>query len=164
MTEKLKKYQTMLFVDVAKDGADYDWARIGKSTIFDLVLNANTQTNDYIEDEMPTDELLYYKPTISQELATIKGDKAFDAMYDDLYNLPVGEDAKKKVLLVFAGNIGTADAPKYKAWLVNATSIIKNLNTVDEKILFDLNFGGNIQRVNVTVADGKPAIEGSTEG
>lgn len=160
--EKLKRYQTMLFVDTGKDAASPDWARIGKSTIFDLTLNPTTEERAYIEDEAPTDELRYYKPTIAQELATIKGDKAFDALYEDLYNLPTGEDAKKKVLLVFAGNAGSDEAPKFRAWLVSATCIINNLNTVDEKILFNLNFGDIIERVEVSVTNGVPTVTNET--
>ena len=155
--EKLKKHQTIPFVDIS-DSSSPTYARIGKSTIFDLVLNANVLTNNYIEDEMPTDEVDYYKPTLSQELATMKGDTAFDFFYEMLYDLPTGEALKKKVLLVLAGNVGTEEAPSFNAWLVPATIVLKNLNTVDEKILFDLNFGGNIERGTATVTDGTPTF------
>ena len=155
--EKLKKHQTIPFVDLS-DSDTPSYARIGKSTIFDLVLNANVVTNNYIEDEMPTDEVDYYKPTLSQELATIKGDTAFDFFYEMLYDLPTGEALKKNVLLVFAGNISSTGTPSFNAWLVPATVVLKNLNTVDEKILFDLNFGGNITRGTATVSDGTPTF------
>lgn len=159
--QKLKKHQTIPFVDVGTDAED--WARIGKSTIFDLVLNANIVTNDYIEDEMPTDEVTHYKPTMSQELQTIKGDKAFDYLYDMLYNLPTGEAIKRDVLLVFAGNTGTSDVPLYKAWKVKASVILTNFNTVDEKILFDLSLGGSIIKGNATVTNGKPVFTADGE-
>lgn len=155
--EKLKKYQTLLFVDIS-DTDTPEWARIGKSTIYDLTLNAEIETNDYIEDETPTDEIKSYKPSIAQELATLKGEKVFDYLYNMLYMLPTGEAAKRKVLNVFAGNIGTAELPKFKAWQVASSCILKNLNTVDEKILFDLNFGGNIDRGTAVVADGVPTF------
>ena len=156
--EKLKKHQTIPFVDVSTEGNEADWARIGKSTIFDLTLNANTVTNDYIEDEMPTDEIIYYKPTLSQELQTIKGDRAFDCLYDMLYNLPTGEDVKRDVLIVFAGNVGDESTPLFKAWKVKASVILTNLNTVDEKILFELSLGGTIEKGTATVTGGKPVF------
>ncbi|MBQ5851518.1 MAG: hypothetical protein IIW54_12035 [Lachnospiraceae bacterium] len=156
--EKLKKHQTIPFVDVGTSDTQ-DWARIGYSTIFDLVLNANTVTNDYIKDEMPTDEVTHYKPSLSQELQTIKGDPAFDFLYDMLYNLPTGEAIKRDVLLVFAGNIGTEDTPKFNAWKVKASIILTNFNTVDEKILFDLSLGGSIVKGTATVTDGKPVFQ-----
>lgn len=154
---KLKKHQTILMIDVS-DNETPDWARIGKSTIFDLALNANIVTNDYIEDEMPTDEVTHYKPTLPQELQTIKGDKAFDFLYDMLYNLPTGEDVKIPVLVIFAGNNGTDEAPVYNAWLVQATIILTNFNTVDEKITFDISFGSTLSKGTATITDGKPVF------
>lgn len=71
------------------------WARIGKSTVFDLVLNAQTEDNDFIEDEIPTTDIKYYKPSLAQELQANKGDAAFDYLYDMFFNLPTGEDVKK---------------------------------------------------------------------
>lgn len=160
---KLKKHQTIPFINTAAAEGPEKWARIGKSTIFDLTLNPNIVTNDYIEDEMPTDELTYYKPSMEQELQTIKGDPAFDFMYDMLYNLPTGEDVKKDFLLVFAGNIGEDATPKFRAWKVKATVQVTNFNTVDEKIQFTLGFGGTVTRGTVTLADGVPTfVEGES--
>lgn len=156
--EKLKKFQTIPFMDIATEGEDANWGRIGKSTIFDLSVNANTVTNDYIEDENPTDEVTYYKPTLPQELAAYKGDPAFDYLYDMFYNLPVGTKTQRNVLIVFAGNIGTAEAPKFKAWKSLATIVLKNFNTVDEKISFDINFGGSIEKGEATVTEGVPTF------
>ena len=114
---RLKKHKTIPFINIGTSAAP-TWARIGKSTIFDLTLNANVVTSDFIEDEMPTDDITYYK---------------------------------QDVLIVFAG----ASSP-YKAWRSTATMVLKDLNTVDEKILFDLNFGGTISRGTATVTDGVP--------
>lgn len=150
-----KKHQTIPFVDIGTTG-EADWARIGKSTIFDLVLNAETETLDFIEDENPTDLLKKYKPTLSQELKTMQGDKAFDALFDMLYTLPVGEAAIRKVLLVFP-KAGTTTGT-FLAWQVDSTVVLSNFNTVDEKILFNLNFNGNIERGTVTIAAGQPTF------
>jgi len=147
---RLKKHQTIPFIDISDNGTP-EYARIGKSTIFDLTLNANTVTSNYIEDEMPTDNVDHYKPAIAQELATIEGDKAFDYMYNMIQDLPTGQGLVHTVLLCFAGE-------KMRAWRVPATVILKNLNTVDEKILFDLNFGGNIERGTFEIADGQPVF------
>lgn len=149
---RLKKFKTIPFINTGT-AANPVWARIGKSTIFDLTLNANVVTSDFIEDEMPTDDITYYKPTLPQELQTNAGDDAFDYVYDKFYDLPTGEDVKEDVLIVFAG----ASSP-YKAWRSTATLVLKDLNTVDEKILFDLNFGGTISKGTATVTDGVPAF------
>lgn len=153
---RIKKHQTIPFINVGtKDAAS--WARIGKSTIFDLALNPNIVTSDFIEDEMPTDDINYYKPTLPQELQTNKGDKAFDFIYEMIYNLPTGSEVHIPVLLVFGGNAGTTDDPA-KAWQCDATLVLGNLNTVEEKITFNLNFGGTIERGTVIITDGTPAF------
>lgn len=154
---KLKKHQTMLFIDTAGADGPESWARIGKSTVFELSTNPNIVTNDYIEDEMPTDEITYYQPSMEQELQTIKGDPAFDFMYDMLYNLPTGEDVKKNILIVFAGDIGEEMSPKFNAWKCRASIQVTSLNTVDEKINFTLSII-SIDRGTVTVSEGKPTF------
>lgn len=159
---RLKKSQTIPFINTSAEDTE-SWARIGKSTIFDLALNANIITNDYIEDEMPTDEVDYYKPTLPQELQTIKGDPAYDFIFGMFYDMPIGEELKKDILIVFAGNIGTDEAPVFKAWKCKSTLILKDLNTVDSKILFDLNFGGNIEKGTVTITNGVPTFTPATQ-
>lgn len=161
--ERLKKNKTIPFIDIHTSGTEAQWARIGKSTIFDLTLNANIVTSDFIEDEMPTDDVTYYKPTLPQELQANKGDEAFDFMYDMFYRLPTGEEIKKPVLIVFAGDIGTEDEPRFNAWLTNSSIILKDFNTVDEKILFDININ-SITRGTVAVNSGKPVFSISTAG
>ena len=132
-----------------------DWARIGKSTVFDLVLNAQTEENEFIEDEMETTDITSYKPELAQELQTNKGDAAFDFIYDAFYNLPTGEGVKKEALIVFAGNTGTEDAPKFKAWKCGVTLILDHLDTVAEKIYFKLAIN-SIERGTCTVTAGVP--------
>lgn len=140
-----------------------DWARIGKSTIFDLVLNAQTEDNDFIEDEMTTTDVMYYKPELSQELQANKGDPAFDYLYDMFFNLPTGEDVKKNLLIVFAGNIGTESAPKFRAWDTTSTLILDHFDSVAEKIYFKFSIT-KINRGTCTVTAGIPTFTlGTTE-
>lgn len=141
-----------------------NWARIGKSTIFDLLLNAQTEDNDFIEDEMPTTEILSYKPELAQELQANKGDPTFDYLYDMFYNLPTGEDVKKNLLIVFAGNVGTEDAPKFNAWKTTSTLILDHFDSVAEKIYFKFSIT-KIQRGTCTVSDGVPTftLNGASE-
>lgn len=144
---RLKKHKFIPYINVSTTSTP-SWARIGKSTIFDLTLNANIVTSDFIEDEMPTDDVTYYKPTLPQELQTNAGDASFDFIYGMFKSLPTGEDIKKDVLLVFAG----ASSP-FDAWLTNSSVILKDLNSVDEKILFDLNINSISQGTVVIDAD-----------
>lgn len=148
----MKKNATIPFIDTHTTGEVAAWSRIGRSTIFDLTLNANIVTSDFIESEMPTDDVTYYKPTLPQELQANAGDECFDFLYDMFYNLPTGEEVKKPVLIVFA-----APASPFKAWLCDASIILKDFNTVDEKILFDLNIN-SITKGTATVANGVPTF------
>ncbi len=145
---RLKKHKFIPYINTGTS-ATPSWARIGKSTIFDLTLNANIVTSDFIEDEMPTDDVTYYKPTLPQELQTNAGDASFDFIYDMFKSLPTGEDVKKEVLIVFAG----ASSP-FDAWKTNSSIILKDLNTVEEKILFDININ--------SVTDGTVTIDADT--
>ena len=154
--ERLKKFKTIPFLNISKTEVE-SWARIGKSTIFDLVLNAQTEDNDCIEDEMPTTEVMYYKPELAQELQCNKGDAAFDYLYDMFFNLPTGEGVKKNLLIVFAGNVGTEEAPKFNAWNTKATLILDHFDSVAEKIYFKFSIT-SIERGTATVTAGAPTF------
>lgn len=154
MTElvRLKKHQFIPFLNIGTE-SEKRWARIGKSTIFELTMNAETEDSDYIEDESPTTELKKYVPAMEQELVTNAGDPAFDFIYNMMKNRVVGEDAKKEFLLVFAGKTSP-----YDAWdCPSCTVVIDKLNTVDQKISFSLNFGPIIDGT-VTVSEGTPTF------
>lgn len=151
---RLKKHRTIPFLNTETVDAPV-WARIGKSTVFDMVLNAQTEDNNFIEDEMITTEIVSYKPELAQELQCNKGDAAFDFLYDMFFNLPTGEDVKKNLLIVFDGNEGTEDAPKFRAWNTTSTLILDHFDSVAEKIYFKFNIN-KIERGTCTVTDGKP--------
>ena len=154
--ERLKKFKTIPFLNISATEVE-SWARIGKSTIFDLVLNAQTEDNDFIEDEMPTTEVMYYKPELAQELQCNKGDAAFDYLYDMFFNLPTGEGVKKNLLIVFAGNVGTEEDPKFNAWNTKSTLILDHFDSVAEKIYFKFSIT-SIERGTATVTAGAPTF------
>lgn len=137
--------------------AEAIWARIGKSTIFDLVLNAQTEENDFIENEMTVTDITSYKPELAQELQCNKGDAAFDYLYEMFYNLPTGEAVKKNLLIVFDGNQGTAEVPVFRAWNTMATLTLDHFDSVAEKIYFKFSIY-NIEKGTATVTDGKPVF------
>ena len=154
--ERLKKYHTIPFLNMESVDSP-TWARIGKSTTFDLSVNAQTEENDFIESEMKETDVASYKPELPQELQTNKGDEAFDYIYEKFYNLPTGEGVREDLLIVFAGNIGTEEAPKFNAWRTNSTLILEHLDTVAEKIYFKLAIN-KIERGTVTITDKKPVF------
>lgn len=118
-----------------------------------MVLNAETEDNDFIEDEMATTEITGYKPTLAQELQTNKGDAAFDYIYEMFFNLPTGEDVKKQILIVFDGEEGG----KFKGWNCQATLTLDHFDTVAEKIYFSFSIN-KIERGKVEVEAGVPTF------
>lgn len=152
----IDKTQYIPYVDVSATGSSTEeWVRIGNSTIFDLVYNAEIITFDFIKDKIPRDFVDKYKPTMAQEIAAIEGDPAFDALFQMSYDLPTGTDAVKDFLLVFPVEKSTGS---YMAWKVESTIILKNQNSVDKKILFDINFAGDIKRGVVSIIDEVPTF------
>ena len=156
---RLKRHKTIPFLNISTTEEE-NWARIGKSTVFDLVLNAQTEENDFIEDEMKTTDITSYNPALSQELQCNKGDAAFDYLYDMFFNLPTGEDVKKNLLIVFDGNQGTEEDPKFRAWNTKSTLILDHFDSVAEKIYFKFNIN-SIVRGTATVTAGKPTFTAS---
>lgn len=158
--ERLKKHHTIPFLNIGT-GTTKTWARIGKSTVFDLVLNAQTEENNFIEDEMATTDVIRYAPSLAQELQCNKGDEAFDYLYNMFFNLPTGEDVKKNLLIVFAGNEGTETAPQFRAWDTVSTLILDHFDSVAEKIYFSFTIT-KITRGKATVAAGVPTFTADT--
>lgn len=122
------------------------------------MLNAETEENDFIESEFTVTDVMKYKPALSQELQTNKGDDAFDYLYDMFYNLPTGEAVKKDLLIAFDGNVGTADAPSFKAWKTKATLVLDHFDSVAEKIYFNFSIYEITKGTIVKASDGTPTF------
>lgn len=147
---KLLKSQFLLFLDTAKDTtfAKSVWARIDKSTIFDLALNPQTTSNDYIDNNLPEEEVDRYQPEMGQEIALYQGNPMFDFIYGMVYDLPVGAEVKVPYLLCFGGS-------EKKAWRGVSTIVLGNLNTVDGKITFTIKFN-TVDKGTYEVKEGAP--------
>lgn len=153
--ERLKRNKTIPFLNVSKTETE-SWARIGRSTVFDLVLNAVTEENDFIEDEMATTDVIRYQPALSQELQANKGDAAFDHLYEMFKQLPTGEDVKKDLLIIFAGATNE-EGDEFDAWKTVATLTLDHFDTVAEKIYFNFSIS-KITRGTATVEAGVPTF------
>lgn len=155
--KRLKKYRTIPFLNIGTTSTAV-WARIGRSTVFDLALNAITEENNFIEDEMTTTDITGYQPALEQELQTNKNDAAFDYIYDMFFNLPTGEDVKKNLLLVFDGaTVDDDDVEHFNAWNTTATLTLNHFDSVAEKIYFKLSIN-KITKGTATVSNGTPTF------
>lgn len=165
----VKKHQIAPFLNkaVGSDGlvdkSTPDWMRICMSTAFDLNMNPETEDRDYICDEAPTTELKQYKPSFNTPLVMHKNEPDYEFIFGKFFNQDAGDKAKSELLLVFFQEpVDSADThTHYKAWRVDCTIILNDLNSVDSTLSFDTNFAGTIKKGYVTISDGVPAF---TEG
>lgn len=154
--EMVKKHRIALFVDKTP-ASTATWTRIKKSTELTIAMNAETEDYDYIADENPTTELLYYKPEIEQPLKMIKGEPDFDYFWEIFYELKTGEDCKTQAMLVFMfDSTEVSDVPYYKAWKVDCSVVMNELNANDSELNFNVNFAGDVEKGYATVSNGNP--------
>lgn len=149
----IKKYMIALFIDTSGNGAGYK--RIKKSTELEITTEANTEEFDFIANVNPEELLKNYKVSLAQDLVMIQGEDDFEYFFDNFYNLPVSPEVKAKAMVVFMfkGDKTTG----YKAWETEANIIYDNLNGVDGKINFTLNFG-DITLGTAKMTDGTPTF------
>ena len=159
----LRKHKCIPFLDTSKGSGTASWARIDKSTIFELNPNPQTEDRDYICDELPTTEIDHYAPELPQEIVMNANNPMYEFIFDMFYNLPVGDEAKVPCLICFPPNGNN----EQKAWYIpDCVLVLGNMDTPGRKISFTLRFGGNIQRGTYTIADGVPSFtpESAEEG
>lgn len=152
----LRKHQCIPFLNTGSAQTP-SWARIDKSTIFSLNPNPQTETQDYICYETPVTVIDHYEPELPQEIAMYEGNPMYDFVYGLFYNLPVGEEAVVESLICFPGT-------DKKAWKIDETTLVLGeMNTVDKKISFTLNFGGDITRGTYTIStSGEPSFSAAS--
>lgn len=145
----LRKHQCIPFLDTSKGGTTVAWAQIDKSTVFALNPGPQGDSQDYICYEAPVYEIDHYEPELPQEIVLEAGNEMYDFVFDQLFNLPVGEDAHVPCLICFPPD---ADNAK-KAWKIdNCTLELGEYNTVDRKLSFTLRLGGDITRGTYSIA------------
>ena len=166
----VKKHQIAPFLNKAVDSetglvnkTTPDWMRICMSTAFDLNMNPETEDRDYICDEAPTTELKQYKPSFNTPLVMHEEEPDYDFIFGKFFNQDTGDKAKSELLLVFFQEpVDTAATPThFKAWRVDCTIILSDLNSVDSTLSFDTNFAGTVKKGYVTISGGVPTF---TEG
>ena len=167
----VRKHQIAPFLNTAIDSTtklvdkeDPSWTRICKTASFDLNMNPETEEFDYICDEQPTTELKKYNPSFNTPLVMHEKEDDYKFIFEKFYRLKVGDEAKSELLLVFFQEpVDSASTPThFKAWRVDCTLTVNDLNSVDQTLTFDTNFAGTIKVGYVTVDDG--GIASFTEG
>lgn len=148
---RITKNMCIPFIDVSAT-ATPDWKRIDKSTIFEIEMNAETEAYDYISQELPTEEIVSYAPSMDQEIATYRGNPIYDFMFKKFYDCST---AHGKSLICFPPD---SDG-RQPAWLVaDTTFVLDAMNWAEGKITWTMRFGGNIQRGSYSVTSGVPVF------
>ena len=140
---KLRKFQTIPFMDINKGEGEYEWRRIKRSTLFALNPNPQTTEEDYISMETPVTEVEKYQPELPQEVALYAGDDIYEFIFNMFYDLPVGTGLKCPTMICFPPN----GEGEQRAWVVDETTVeLGEYNSVDSKVSFTLKLGGDIKR------------------
>lgn len=156
---ELNKIRNLTGFGTATEGDD--WGRIGKSEVFDLAFNPQTETKGYIENKNDQTTLKSYQVSQDQEIVIDGNDPIYALMYEFAMMFPVGSDAVIPVLLV-APSVRTAGVNDGFVWR-EALISLKNLNSVDKKLTFTLNLNGDVERGTVTIEDGKLTFSNAAE-
>lgn len=151
----IKKYMVGVFIDTSEGGDGTGYKRIKKSTELEIATEANTEEFDFIANVNPEELLKNYKISLAQDLVMIQGQDDFEYFFDKFYKLPVAPEVKAKAMIVFMFKGDKTSG--YKAWETMANIMYNNMNGVDGKINFTLNFGDVILGT-ATMADGTPTF------
>ncbi len=152
----IKKYMVGIFIDTSEEADGSAYKRVKKSTELEIATEANTEEYDFIADVNPTELVKNYKISLAQDLVMIQGEDDFEYFFDKFYNLPVAPEVKTKAMIVFMFK-GDASSG-YKAWQTEASVMFDNMNGVDGKLNFTLNFG-NIELGTAKMSSGTPTFE-----
>ena len=150
---KLKKTQFIPFLDTTEHLTlqACTWKRIDKSTLMSISMNPQTETNEWIDSDIPEEEVTSNQPEIGQEIAIYQGNPIYDFLFAKFYDMPTGEECKVPFLQCFGGT-------DKKAWRSIATIIFDSLDAVAGKLTFTIKLGGNVEKGTYTITEGTPTF------
>ena len=101
-TAKLvKRVELMHFLNTTPGGGSETWSRIGEGhPNLSTAYNAETDTQQWINQSVGTTTVKNYAPVISTEQTAYAGDEVFDFVDNLSWNLAVGSDAEAEYLEV----------------------------------------------------------------
>lgn len=142
---KIGKHMCKIFINTGTK-EEKKWSQVDKSTVLNIAMNPETETQDWISMELPVEEVKQYKPTLDEEIATIRNNPIYEFMFDRFYNCKVG-DVESLICFPPRGPEGVQSA-----WMVENTALIlNNADYVEGKLHWTMNFGGNIGRGTYTI-------------
>lgn len=100
MADLIKKTKIVPFINTGSTEAPL-WTQIKKSTSFNLSMNPQTKTFDFISSETPQNEIDSYQPSLAQSIVMFKGEPDYEAIFDMLFSRATGAEAHRDALIVF---------------------------------------------------------------
>lgn len=135
----------------------YKWARVRKSTIFELSSNAQEDTFGYIDTQNDTTEVTSYQPQLPLESVPESTDKVYAFMQTYLFDFPLGAATQVPFLLKYPVILedGSVDDTKRNA-IIFDEAVVSNLalNTVDQKATWTEMLNGNPKRGTMPLTTG----------
>lgn len=130
----------------------YNWARIDKSTIFELSFNPQEETYSYIDSANDATQVNSYQPELPQEIVLDSSNPIYSAMFDFAMRMPLGSDAVVPCLLAMPDASGRST--RGYMW-PEAIVSPQTLNTVDGLLSFTLKLNGQKQEGTVSNSGGE---------
>lgn len=101
MPKLVKRTEIVAWLDTKPGGVSETWGLVGnKTTDLSYSYNPQTNTEQYVVDDVASTTLDGYQIAIDGEMKCYYGDAVYDYINGLRYNTAIGDDAKTKVLLV----------------------------------------------------------------
>lgn len=98
--QRRKKNKNYLFMNTGTRTTP-DWKRDTKSTDFAIAYNPQSETYDFIADELPTTETTSFQPSIERTLYAYIGEPLYDYLILRARSFARGTDAETQIMIVY---------------------------------------------------------------
>lgn len=136
-------------LDTSEGSGTAKYVPIDLSTEFEFDWNPNEETNSYIKDANDSTEVTGYAPQMEQEIALESDNPMYKYLMPKFMGMPTGSDLNVPCLLCFPDDTGAVTVGYL--WK-DAQLSPQNLNTVDGKLVFNINFNGSVEKGTVKVS------------
>jgi len=98
--ERRKKHKNYLFINTGTKESPA-WVRETKASDFAIAYNPQTESYDFIADELPTKETTSFQPAIEQTLYAYDGEPVYMYLINKARNFARGSEAESQIMLVY---------------------------------------------------------------
>lgn len=147
--ERRKKHKNYLFINTGTKDTP-EWVRETKATDFAIAYNPQTETYDYIADELPTKETTSFEPSIEQTLYAYQGEPVYTYLIEKARNFARGTEAESQIMLVYQE---TTEEGKNKADVFDVSFDWGTDDMVAGTLAYTINLSGTPQHGTAEIAE-----------